>query len=133
MAVTNFAGHSNNPHAQEAKERWPSQFEASQGRLKAMSPQAQRALFETADETHRSIAELFLAGAAASDTEVQRLIGKHFDWVTSYWLPNREAYIGLGEMYVADPRFTETYDGFAKDLAPFMLDSMRIWAEANLN
>ena len=78
------------------------------------------------------MAAQFLAGAPVEDAEVQRLIGQHYSWVAAFWSPNREAYIGLGEMYVADPRFTATYDGFAPGLAPFMRDAMRVWAEANL-
>ena len=38
--------------------------------------------------------------------------------------------IGLGEMYVADPRFAANYGGEAG--AMFVRDALRIYAEANL-
>lgn len=127
-----FEGFQKNEYAEEAQQRWPGQYAESQRRLRAMSKPEQQALFEAGNQTHRELAAQFLAGAPVEDAEVQRLIGQHYSWVAAFWSPNREAYIGLGEMYVADPRFTATYDGFAPGLAPFMRDAMRVWAEANL-
>jgi hypothetical protein len=45
--------------------------------------------------------------------------------------PDIKAYVtGLGEMYVADPRFAANYGG--ADGAAFVRDALRIYAEANL-
>jgi DNA-binding transcriptional MerR regulator len=128
-----FEGFQQDPHAEEAQQRWPNQYAESQRRLRDMSKAEQQALFEAGNQTHRELAALFVAGAAVGDAEVQRLIGQHYSWVVAFWTPNRDAYISLGEMYVADARFTATYDGFAPGLAPFMRDAMRVWAEANLS
>ena len=44
---------------------------------------------------------------------------------------NVKAYvIGLGEMYVADPRFGANYGG--EEGAAFVRDALRAYAEANL-
>ena len=50
-----------------------------------------------------------------------------------FWTPNKAAYIGLGEMYVTDERFTAFYDKIAPGLASFMKHSMTIWANNNLD
>lgn len=133
MAEEMFEGFARDPYAEEAEQRWPNQYVESQRRLRAMSKDDQRALFEAGNQTHRELAALFVAGVLVDDEAVQQLIGQHYQWVAAFWTPNREAYIALGEMYVADARFTATYDGFAPGLAPFMRDAMRVWAEANLS
>lgn len=133
MAEEMYEGFRNDPNAEEAQQRWPDQYAESQRRLRAMSKDEQRALFESGNETRRELGALFIAGASVEDAAVQRLIGQHYDWVAAFWTPNREAYIALGEMYVADPRFAANYDDLAPGLAPFMRDAMRVWAEANLS
>ena len=132
MAEEMYEGFAKDPYADEAQQRWPDQYAESQRRLRSMSKDEQRALFESGNQTRRELADLFIAGAAVEDLTVQQLIGQHYKWVAAFWTPNRAAYIALGEMYVADPRFTANYDELAPGLAQFICDGMRVWAEANL-
>lgn len=85
---------------------------------------------------HERIAEgLAAAGAAGADPtsdEVQTLVGRHHAWVSATWTPDREAYAGLGQMYVDDPRFTATYDKHGEGAAVFIRDAMKVYAERNL-
>ncbi len=127
-----YEGFNNDPYADEAQQRWPDQYAESQRRLKRLSKDEQKALFEAGNQNHLDLAELFKAGESAGSEAVQQVIAKHYEWVAAFWTPNREAYINLGEMYVSDPRFTAHYDKFAPGLAVFMRDAMRIWANANL-
>jgi hypothetical protein len=63
----------------------------------------------------------------------QALVADHYAWVTDYWggkKPDRDAYIGLSEMYVVDGRFAATYGG--RTNAMIVRAAMRTWAEANL-
>ena len=39
---------------------------------------------------------------------VQKLTAKHYEWVKNYWEPNRESYIGLGQLYVEHPDFRKS-------------------------
>ena len=48
------------------------------------------------------------------------------------WTPGRDAYIGLGRMYVDDERFTATYDAVAPGLAPYLRDAIAVYAESDL-
>ena len=63
----------------------------------------------------------------------QALVADHYAWVTDHWggkKPNRDAYIGLSELYVVDSRFAATYGG--QHNVKIIRAAMRTWAEANL-
>ena len=45
-------------------------------------------------------------------------------------MPSKDYYVGLAEMYVADPRFAKNYGGEAG--ATFVRDAMLAYAAANL-
>ena len=119
-------------YSAEASERWPDQYAESQRRLGKLTDAQKRELFAKTDQNHQRLAKLFLAGESNEGPAVQAAIADHYDWVSAFWTPNKAAYIALGEMYVADPRFAANYDKYAAGLAAFMKDAMAIWAEQNL-
>ena len=45
---------------------------------------------------------------------------------------SREMHLNLGEMYVADPRFTKTYDAHGDGTARFVRDAMKVYADRHL-
>jgi hypothetical protein len=51
---------------------------------------------------------------------VQKLISQHYDRLRLFYEPNLMMYRGLGDMYVADPRFSAYYEKFQPGLAEFM-------------
>lgn len=121
-----------NPHAQEAQSRWPDAYARSQRNWSTLTAEQQQAHLDLGTATTQQLANLFTGGATASDSAVQAQIAEHYRWVDLWWTPNREAYIGLGQMYVDDPRFAANYESLAPGLAAFMRDAMRQYAEANL-
>lgn len=67
----------------------------------------------------------------------QKVVGRHHAWVSLSWTPGREAYIGLGDMYVADARFRAAYDAPAgrparAGLAAYLCAAMAHYARENL-
>ena len=78
------------------------------------------------------------AGIAPESDEAQELARRHVEWLTG--IPGTPAatsggdvkayVIGLGEMYVADPRFAKNYGG--EEGAKFVRDALRIYADARL-
>jgi hypothetical protein len=50
------------------------------------------------------------------------------DWL-SVTMPTKEYLIGLGEMYVADPRFGATYDRHGEGTAEFIRDALKVYAD----
>ena len=121
-----------NPYAKEAEARWANEYRASVKRFGLLTDEEQAAAVDRGEQVRDEIAVLFGAGAAANDPMVQALIKLHYEWVCLFWTPNREQYIGLGEMYGQDPRFTEFYDKKANGLADFIGEAIRVWSEENL-
>lgn len=70
------------------------------------------------------------AGLAADGPEAQAIAGRQFDWIAVAWrsTPSADAFESLGEMYVADPRFTATYDAHGAGTAVFVRDAMKAYA-----
>ena len=120
-------------YTEEALQSWPDQYKESQKRLDKLSKEEQQDLFHQGDQNHEDIAELFKAGLSSEHDEVQAVIAKHYEWVSAFWTPSKAAYVGLGEMYVTDERFTAFYDKIAPGLASFMKQSITIWANNNLD
>ena len=120
-------------YAKEAAERWPEEYVASNLKLESMSKEDQQKLFNLGSENIKDIADVFLLQKPAESKEVQDLIKIHYNWVSVFWVPTKDAYIGLGKMYVSDPRFTHNYDKHAPGCAEFMAKAMQIYAEQNLS
>jgi DNA-binding transcriptional MerR regulator len=72
------------------------------------------------------------AGEAPDSAKVQALTARHYAWVCRAWKPNRQAYIGMGEMYVSHPDFRATYDAVRPGLAEYLAAAMRVYAEKEL-
>lgn len=76
--------------------------------------------------------ELMKSGASASDPLVQAEVAKHFEFVSQFWKPNREAYKSLGMTYILPTAYKDFYEDFEKGLGKFTYDAVVIWADANL-
>ena len=122
-----------NPYEQEAAQRWPKEYVESNSKLKSMSEEDQQKLFKLGSDNIEDVADAFILQKAADSAEVQKLIKIHYNWVSVFWTPTKDAYIGLGAMYVSDPRFTQNYDKYAPGCAAFMAKAMSIYAGENLS
>ena len=102
-------------------------------KLKSMSKEDQQKLFKLGSDNIKDIADAFVLQKDADSIEVQRLVKIHYNWVSVFWTPTKDAYIGLGAMYVTDERFTQNYDKYAPGCAAFMAVAMQIYAQENLS
>ncbi len=82
------------------------------------------------DELMKEIATTMQSGKTTQDKDTQKLIERHFNNLRYFYEPSLEMYRGLGEMYVSDPRFTEYFEKYAKGLAIFMRDAMKVYCES---
>ncbi len=117
---------SSNPYEQEARDRW-----GDEAVDKANKNVAQFGK-ETQDEMNRiyfNLAELRHTDPASPDA--QTAIGDWYTFLNKMGNYSLEAFAGLGEMYVADERFTKNIDKFGEGLAVFMRDAMKVYAERN--
>ncbi len=79
-------------------------------------------------EIDARLVELIDAGVAPEDFRTQVVIADHFRWVSQFWSPNAESYVGLGDMYNDSPEFLERFNGIHPMLASFQRDAMAHYA-----
>lgn len=117
----------------EARERWPEQYEQAQQVVQGRSPE--QLTDEQKEQTAQMIrmAELMTAGRPAADPEVQAEVDQHYHWVAQYWTPTAQAYRNLGQMYVSDERFRANYEAITTGLAAYQRDAMAVYADERLS
>jgi len=117
----------------EARERWPEQYEQAQQVVRGRSPE--QLTDEQKEQTAQMIrmAELMTAGKPAADPEVQAEVDQHYRWVARYWTPTAQAYRNLGQMYVSDERFRANYEAITTGLAAYQRDAMAVYADERLS
>ncbi len=118
------------PHADEAREKWgdTDAYRESARRTKRYTKADWATIRAEADAIYRGIAEQRASGAAPGDPAVQELVEQHRLHIDRWFYPcSKEMQRGLGEMYVADPRFTANLDGaHGEGFASFLRDSILI-------
>jgi hypothetical protein len=81
----------------------------------------------------KGFAEALSAGEPATGNKAQALTQRQFDWLSTTKPPTKSHFIGLGQLYVDDPRFTVNYDKHGVGTAKFVRDAMKFYAEQNLS
>jgi MerR family transcriptional regulator, thiopeptide resistance regulator len=129
-----YAGFDHSQYDAEARERWGDEaVDRGHASWEGLGEEGRTAFGEESMAIGRGLAELMAQGVDVADPRVQALVERHHRQIATFWTPTREAYVGLGQMYVDDERFTATYDAFAPGLAPYLRDAMAVFAEATLS
>ena len=71
-------------------------------------------------------------GLNPADDKVQELVKKHYEFVSKFWKPTKEAYKSLAMNYILPSPYKDTYENIAKGLGKYHYDAILIWAEKNL-
>ena len=128
-----FEGFNPADYEDEARERWPEQFEQAQAVAQAAAPEQVTADQQEITARMIRMAELMTAGKPAADPEVQAEVDRHFRWVAPHWTPTAQSYRGLGQLYVDDERFRVSYEQIAPGLAAYQRDAMTVYARDRLS
>jgi len=139
MAEKMFDGFDHTQYKDEVEERWGKEaYAASDSWWRGMTAEEKSAWKQRSGQLGSDWLRAAESGMSAASPEAQELARRHVEWLTS--IPGTPAaesggdtkgYVtGLGEMYVADPRFAANYGGEAG--AVFVRDALRIYAEKNL-
>ena len=72
------------------------------------------------DQLNQEMTALSRKDCHVTSKEVQSVIQRHFDLINRFYVPTKEVYSGLGQLYVDHP-----------ELAVFYRDSMKHYAEEN--
>lgn len=117
----------------EAIEKWGKEtVEKSEFQLKKMSKAELDILKTEFLEIGKQLGES--VNEEPTSRKIQSLIAKHYECICKFWgtKPTAEAYIGLGELYVSDNRYTLQNNISNEAFAPFMSKAMKFYAEIYL-
>lgn len=115
----------------EAKERWVDgdAYKDSARRTARYTKDDWKQIKAEGDSVTRDLGERLAAGANPADADIQALVERHRIQIDKWFYPcSVEMQVNLGEMYVADPRFSATYDRYQPGLARFLRDAIRVRA-----
>ncbi|WP_091229533.1 MerR family transcriptional regulator [Microbacterium sp. 3J1] len=149
MAENMFDGFDHTRYKEEVEQRWGRKAYADSDRWWRGMSDAERADWQQrVSDLGRDWIAAAESGIDPASAEAQDIARRHVDWLTG--IPGTpaaalrqaqgpddavKAYVlGLGEMYVADPRFGANYATSAGGTqgAEFVRDALRIYAEGNL-
>ncbi|MDN4612980.1 MerR family transcriptional regulator [Leifsonia sp. F6_8S_P_1B] len=140
MVEEMFDGFDHTQYKDEVEERWGKDAYAASDRWwRGMTPEERR---DWQQRQHQLAADWMSAaasGVAPDSGEAQALARRHAEWLGSIpgtpgsetGVPPRAYLEGLGDMYVADPRFAANYGGV--EGATFVRDALRAYAAAHLH
>ncbi|SDC93329.1 MerR family transcriptional regulator [Actinokineospora iranica] len=119
---------------QEARDRWGAEHVDAANKKFAGTPQD---WWQTEGQTWlKSLNTLIAhidAGRLPTDPAVQETIDGHYQWIQGTWVPNRESYTGLANLYADDPRFRANFDKTDPRLAEYLRAAMTEYARTRLS
>jgi len=127
-----FEGFDDAQYADEARRRWPRQYEESRRHADSLMAEDKARIGREATAAMIRMAELMAAVTPVEDAAVQQQIHAHYVGICRFWTPDAEGFRGLGRMYVDDERFTANYDKIAVGLAGYYRDAMDVYAATRL-
>jgi DNA-binding transcriptional MerR regulator len=134
MAEEVFDGFDHTQYEQEVTERWGREaYEEADRWWRSLSTQEKQAFQDRQVAIARDFGQALKDGLAPDSDEAQAIAQRLYEWLSVTTAPTRSYFIGLGEMYVADPRFTANYDRHGEGAAVFVRDAMKVYAERNLS
>jgi DNA-binding transcriptional MerR regulator len=122
-------------YADEAQERWgdTDAYRQSQSRTAGYGKDDWARIRAAQEAIGERIAVVYSSGAAPESVEAMDAVEEHRQFIDQhFYAVSPEMHVALGEMYLADPRFTEYYERIRPGLAQFVHDAIRANA-ARLN
>ncbi|MFD3416014.1 MerR family transcriptional regulator [Streptomyces cyaneofuscatus] len=135
MAEEVFDGFDHTAHEREVTERWGrAAYEEGDRWWRSLGEADKKAFQGEHEAIARDWGRAREAGVRADSDAAQDIARRHCAWLSSSSKePSRSYVIGLGEMYVADPRFGKNYDRYGDGTAAFVRDALTIYAERRLS
>lgn len=115
-------------YAKEVNERWGSTdaYKQSKRRTDGYTTEDWARIKEEADDITKRFAEK--VGEDPASAEVQELVAQWQNHITKYYYDcTNEILAGLGQMYVADERFTNNIDKFGEGTAKLMSQAIEVY------
>jgi len=107
-------------------------WKESQKNLSRMKKGDIKRITNEANEIYKKIFNL-KSNHRHDSPKVQKMIELHYENIKNYFTPTASIYIGIGEGYVKDPRFTKNIEKHGEGLAVFMRDAIKYYTKKKLN
>ena len=117
-------------YAAEAEQRYgqTGAYRESQARTAKYTKDDWAAIMSQGGRIYQQIAGLMDKGA--TDPEVQALIAQYRSYISdSFYDCTPEIFRGLGDLYLADERFTKNIDQYGEGLAQFLKEAIGVYCE----
>jgi MerR family transcriptional regulator, thiopeptide resistance regulator len=128
-----FEGFDPREYEDEARERWghTDAYRESARRTQAYGEAEWNEIRAESDAITRGLIELMCAGEPADGPAARGLAERHREHISRWFYPcSPRMHRGLAEMYIADERFTSTYEREAEGLAVYLHDAIVANADA---
>ena len=100
-------------------------IDRSNAKIKGMTKEQYAEVERLSQELNESLKAAFEQGDPQSDI-ARKTCELHKRWLSNCWDSySKEAHIGVTQMYVDDPRFTDYYDKIAPGCAVFLRDAVK--------
>ena len=118
-------------YAAEAEQRWgdTEAWQQSQRRTAALTKDDWVEVTASTEALERELAEALGAGVPADDPRAMDLAERHRHSIETFYDCPYAMHRGLGDMYLADPRFTQHYEDVASGLAQYLRDAIHANAD----
>ena len=115
----------------EAEERWGNTdaWKQSQQRTSTLTKQQWIEIKEAGDDLNRRLAAAMAGGAAPDSAAAMDLAEEHRRAIETFYDCSYQMHRGLGDMYLADERFTRTYEQVAPGLTQWLRDAIHANAD----
>ena len=115
-------------YAKEVKEKWgdTKEYQQSQEKMSGYTDEEWKRNMGKSDVILRKFAER--RGTDPDNSEVQKLVEEWRNYITeTFYDCTKEILFGLGQMYVADERFTKNMDRFGEGTTKLISDAIAIY------
>jgi len=123
-----FDGFDPSSYEEEVKERWGGtrEYEESARRTRGYTKDDWNKVTAEAAAVSQAFADLMAAGVPSTDPRAMDAAERHRVHITRWFYAcSYEVQMGLGEMYVADPRFAANYEKVRPGLAAYVRDAIK--------
>lgn len=106
--------------------------EDSYAKVKGMTEEQWRSSCALREEYEQILKKALAQGNPAGEA-AQKACDLHRQWLCLFWKEgtySKAAHLGMGEMYVEDPRFSAYYERIAPGCAVFFRDALRVYCGA---
>ncbi|WAL96996.1 MerR family transcriptional regulator [Streptomyces sp. Je 1-369] len=129
-----FGDHDPDQYAEEVEQRWgdTDAYREAQRKSASYTKDDWKRINDEFDAVHARVGELLGRGVPADSVEAMEAAEEHRRFITeNHYTCSHEMHTSLGEMYVADERFTAFYEDIRPGLAVYLRDAILANAARN--